>query len=233
MIRKSVYILMSIVIAIGCLIGFFVRNDKCLLNKKYIRNYLTHEAAWSDSHNAKNDYLGCGMLYFSLAYMKHAKVCVCLGSGGGFVPRMMKQAQRELGLTDAKTILIDGNTGPWGLPRWLDPHSFFLSHFSDIEIIIDTTHFAAQKWNPNLKIDYLHIDADHSLDGSLQDFWDYLPFMDSKGIITFHDTCGDLPCAQAIDVIKRQGFEVVNFKEYGAGVAIIYLSNRKIVDQAQ
>jgi hypothetical protein len=126
------------------------------------------------------------------------------------------------------TILVDGNMGSWGTPKWLDPHSFFRTKFSDVEVIVDTTHHVAQNWDRNVKIDYLHIDADHSLEGSLQDFLDYLPFMNSQGVITFHDTGGELPCAKAVELIKKQGFEVVNFKEYGAGVAIIYPSNRNI-----
>src|SRR5690606_38473420 len=104
-------------------------------------------------------------------------------------------AQRELGLTNARTILVDGVIGNWGTPQWLSPDSFFLNEYSDVEVIIDTTHNVAMNWDPSVKIDYLHIDADHSAKGSWQDFVDYLPLMAPNGIITFHDTNGTIPCA--------------------------------------
>ena len=40
--------------------------------------------------------MGAGMMYFSLVYYMKARNCVCLGSGGGFVPRIMSQARLEL-----------------------------------------------------------------------------------------------------------------------------------------
>ncbi len=193
-----------------------------LINPDYIEGFLTHEAKWANSHNAKKDYLGCGMLYYALAYMSKAHVCVCLGSGGGFVPRVMRQAQKDLNLDEAKTILVDANIGGYGTPVWLSPDHFFREEFSDIEIIMDLTKNVA-RGNPDWKIDYLHIDVDHSFDGAHADFKNYLPLMNRPGIITFHDTCGKLPCAKVIEVIKEKGYEVVDFKEFGAGVAIIYL----------
>lgn len=66
-------------------------SEGALISTDYIRNFLTHEAAWADSHNGRGDYLGTGMFYYALAYMKKAKLCICLGSGGGFVPRIMNR----------------------------------------------------------------------------------------------------------------------------------------------
>ena len=104
-------------------------KNSYLVNKDYIASHLTHKAPWADSHDASGHYLGCGMLYYALAYMMRAHVCVCLGSGGGFVPRLMRQAQRDLCLTDSTTILIDGNMGPYGRPKWLSSQSFFKKKF--------------------------------------------------------------------------------------------------------
>ena len=196
-----------------------------LVNKDYIKNYLTKEAAWADSHDAVGDYLGAAMLYYSLCYVQKAKLCVCLGSGGGFVPRVMRQAQRDLGLTDARTILVDGNIGNWGTPCWLDPDSFFKKQFPDIEVIVDTTHNVALNQAQQWQINYLHIDADHSLEGALQDFIDYAPYMASNGIITFHDTEGWLPCSKILAIVESLGYKVINFNTLGAGLAIIYLGS--------
>ena len=53
---------------------------------------MCREAAWKESHAATASFLGSGILYYSFTYMLKAKVAVCLGSGGGFVPRLMRQA---------------------------------------------------------------------------------------------------------------------------------------------
>ena len=197
-------------------------KKRTLLNVDYIKKYLTHQAAWADSHGAGGEDLGAGMLYYSLVYMKKAKLCVCLGSGGGFVPRMMKQAQRDCKLRGARTILVDGNMGDFGRPMWLSNTHFFKQEFPDVEILIMRTCEAA-KAHPEWKIDYLHIDADHSFEGAYADFLDFFPLMKKNGVITFHDTSGKLPCAQVIPLLQQQGFEVVNFTELGEGVAMIHL----------
>ncbi|HRI57993.1 MAG TPA: hypothetical protein PK170_12970, partial [Anaerolineae bacterium] len=69
-----------------------------LLSSTTITEALTREAAWAESHGADGGYLGMGLLYYTLTYLLKARVAVCLGSGGGFVPRLMRQAQRDLGL---------------------------------------------------------------------------------------------------------------------------------------
>ncbi len=197
-----------------------------LINKKYISNFLNKDAPWSGSHGAENNYLGAGLLYYCLAYMQQARLCVCLGSGGGFVPRVMRQAQRDLDISLSKTVLVDANIGDYGRPQWLSPDSFFNKEFPDIEIILKKTHDVALNEGKGWQIDYLHIDADHSFEGALQDFRDYLPLMAANGVITIHDTDGSLPCSKVIDVVIEEGFEVVNLRHLGAGIAIV-LPKRK------
>lgn len=81
-----------------------------LINCELVVETLTHEAPWCGSHGADGDYLGMGLIYYGIAYILRAKLAVCLGSGGGFVPRLMRQAQRDLGIADdARTILVDAN----------------------------------------------------------------------------------------------------------------------------
>ena len=68
-----------------------------LLDLSLIRNTLLREAPWAESHGANHlTFLGAGMLYYSMAYSFRSKSIVVLGSGGGFVPRMLRQAQRDL-----------------------------------------------------------------------------------------------------------------------------------------
>lgn len=208
------------------------KENLALVNKRYVREYLNFDSMWASDHGSdEKEYLGAGMLYYSLAYMKRAKLCVCLGSGGGFIPRMMAQAQRDLDLNGAETILVDANIGSYGRPYWIKkipipPKSFFLRKFPEIKVIMETTSLAAERNKNSWEIDYLHIDADHSYEGSLQDFYNYKELMSPDGIITFHDTKGTLDCWRTIETIKEEGHEVVNFPDIGAGVALINIKGK-------
>jgi predicted O-methyltransferase YrrM len=51
-----------------------------------------------------------------------------------------------------------------------------------------TSDFALELHSNPLKIDMLFIDADHSKDSVLEDFYNYFPFMAPHGIILLHDT---------------------------------------------
>ncbi|MDP9171002.1 MAG: class I SAM-dependent methyltransferase, partial [Acidobacteriota bacterium] len=73
-------------------------------------------------------------------------------------------------------------------------------------------------------IDYLHIDGDHSYEGSRQDFFDYKPLVAPGGIVTFHDTNGfQLPCMHTLNDIRADGHDVVEFPDAGAGFALVRL----------
>lgn len=197
-----------------------------MIQQRYIDNLLLNHAKWSESHGATDHHLGAGMLYYALTYMTRARQCVCLGSGGGFVPRMMCQAQIDMG-NGGITCLVDGDMGPWGRPDWLKPDSFFRQAFPEIAIIEDTTANAVTRFK---HIDYLHIDADHSRDGTLADLRAYFPKMSVTGIITLHDilsvTHNDphppSGVSEAIEIFKTEApVEVVNFWNVGAGTAIL------------
>lgn len=149
---------------------------------------IVRNAMFGASHGADSFHLGAGMIYLSLAYQKNAKLCVCLGSGGGFVPRCMRAGQR-LGGVDGSTVLVDGNCGSWGRPNYLSPETFFRRVWPDIDVRIQTTEQAAEKFAEHGdKIDYLHIDADHTYKGSKYDFEMYTPLLSRDAIVTIHDT---------------------------------------------
>jgi hypothetical protein len=209
-----------------------------ILNDEYIRQVMHREAPWAASHGSDSEgYLGGGLLYYTLAYMSRAKLCVCLGSAGGFVPRLMRQAQRDLALEGARTVLVDANIGltaaahprgrvaprRWGRPLWAAPDSFFRTQFPDIEVLVRFTKDVASEKAGDWQIDYLHIDADYSHGGRVADFFDYAPLMAPNGFMTCHDTDGSLPCSLALADIKAAGHDVVNFPEIGRGVALIRL----------
>lgn len=203
-----------------------------LLNIDLLKNSFFNEieSVWNSSHGGKNtaSFLGFGILYYGIPYALKSKTCVCLGSGGGFVPKLMRQAQRDTE-TIGKTILVDANMpitpkgDMWGSPKWLAEDSFFRTNFPEIDIMLMTTDEAVAKLKGTV-IDYLHIDADHSFDQSYKDFKNYSRLVPKDGVITMHDTaCGKTPeVYKTIDQIKKlNSFEVIDFDFIGAGTAII------------
>jgi hypothetical protein len=180
--------------------------------------------AWSHGADALS-YIGSGILYFAIPYVLKARTCVCIGSGGGYVPRFMHHAQVEAKVQGARTILIDANKGKFGRPNYQSERSFFRKRFSAIEIVeMNSADYAAVAKNQDIKIDYLHIDGDHTYEGALSDFTKYLPLMSNKGLITIHDTGGRFPCAAIVSTIKGMGHSVIDLPHVGEGMAIVDVS---------
>ncbi len=205
-----------------------------LVDKEFVKSYLTASDPWCHSHGSKDgsEDLGGGMLYYSLAYSLKSKTCVCLGSGGGFVPRMMRQAQRDLKLDGSRTFLVDGTLQVekdkkeiWGEPCWVSEDSAFRTNYPDVEIRLELTETAFREYfQPNnIKIDFLHIDADHHYEGVKLD-WDlYSTLVPDDGIITLHDTINYRPpCGvyRLMDEIRDSGeYEMINFPiAYGTAI---------------
>jgi hypothetical protein len=183
---------------------------------------MIHDAPYFRGHGAERDYLGFGMIYYALTYALQAKLCVCLGSGGGFVPRCMRQAQRDLKLESGQTILVDNLSGKWGKAEWAARDSFFRSAFADIDIwamSTDEAHMQFQEFNS--RIDYVHIDADHGPQ-VFDDFWHYAKLLAPRGVITLHDTKTLCSVPDLVKLIRDEaGWELVNFPDIGAGIAIV------------
>lgn len=205
-----------------------------MLNIPFIRSKLTADDPWCTSHGAGKDSadLGAGILYYGLAYAMKARTCVCLGSGGGFVPRLMRQAQRDLELETSRTILVDGAEAVagerkqiWGSPDWLSENSTFRRNYPDVEIMLKLTEDAFHEdfASSGIAIDYLHIDADHHYDGVKKDWKLYRQLVPDAGVITLHDTTNYRePCGvpQLVDEIRQGGeYEVVNLPiAYGTAI---------------
>jgi len=186
-----------------------------LLNEILIKEYLTNNPIPDESgvvkyepvkyrwsHGATDTHLGDGLLVYSLIMMNRAKVCVCIGSGGGFIPRIMTQARMDLWeqkIFDGNpakewgdigtTIIIDAANGVGGFTDWVDENSFLRNHYSP-QVILNTSERAYYDYfvRQDIKIDYLHIDGDHSYEGVKKDFELYSTIMSENGIITIHDT---------------------------------------------
>jgi len=177
-----------------------------ILNKDFIKNFITNNksrpVSYRWTHGATDYDLGDGLIIYALIQFFRAKTCVCLGSGGGFIPRIMSQARRDLheqkifeGNNEwnwgdiGSTIVVDANNGIGGLTDWTEKNSFLRKNFYP-RVIIDTTENAYYNFfvKEDIKIDYLHIDADHSYEGVKLDFELYSKILSPYGIISIHDT---------------------------------------------
>jgi hypothetical protein len=202
-----------------------------LVDSELVEALLTREAPWCESHGARDGYVGAGLLYYTLTYVTRAEVAVCLGSGGGFVPRLMRQAQRDAGIADgARTVLVDGDVGEagWGSPQWLEPTSFFRVNYPDVEIVLARTSEAAEALAAEgVRIDYLHIDADHSFDGCLDDFRRYRPLLRVGSIVTLHDTnLAQAGVGRVLEHLRARGdCELLDLVEFGEGIALLRITS--------
>lgn len=190
-----------------------------MLNQRLIKDYITnntllkvdiHGNEYKESapvkyrwtHGATDLHIGDGLLVYSIIQHLRAKVVVCLGTGGGFIPRIMSQARVDLheqGIFEGQkamewgdcgtTYLVDASNGVGGKTDWTDENSFFRQHFP-CRVILDTTENAFYNFfvKEDIKIDYLHIDAGHSYENVKQDFDLYSTLLQPHGIISIHDT---------------------------------------------
>ena len=71
-----------------------------MLDYKFLQESLTSNNGESINyrwtHGATDKHLGDTLIIYSLIQMMRSKIVVCLGSGSGFVPRIMVQAHRDL-----------------------------------------------------------------------------------------------------------------------------------------
>lgn len=193
-----------------------------LLNKNCIDDWILKEELFHPAYHGAKSFLGGGILHYSFPYMYKSKVCVCLGSGSGFVPRLMRQAQFDLGIQhESETILVDANLpeAGWGNPDYHDKPNFFTQSY-DVKILKQTTKDALDFFKEK-QIDYLHIDADHSYEWAKHDFEAYAQKVPVHGIITLHDSMVETGVPRVVQEIKESGkYEVCNIR-IGTGVAIV------------
>lgn len=192
------------------------------------RNYTEHvplKYRWT--HGATEFSLGDGLLVYSAIHYLRAKVCVCLGSGGGFIPRIMTQARFDL--YDSKifegdrdinwgnigsTYLVDADNGVGGFTDWTDENSYYRKHF-DPRLLLTTTEEAFYNFfiKEDIKIDYLHIDAGHTYEDVKNDFELYSQILQPHGVVSIHDTDSSFEKEHIITEDIREGYH----QEYAEG----------------
>lgn len=87
-----------------------------ILNEDYINYFITNNGEipvpYRWTHGATNEHMGDGLLVYSLIQHMRAKNCVCIGTGGGFIPRIITQARLDL----HKQKIFEGNPDlNWGI----------------------------------------------------------------------------------------------------------------------
>lgn len=174
------------------------------------------------THGATEDHLGDGLLIYTIIQLMRYKSVVCLGSGGGFVPRIMTQARMDLhkqGIFEGDgdynwgdigtTYLVDAANGVGGKVSYLDKESYFRYQFCP-RFIKDTTENAYYNFfvKQDIKIDFLHIDAGHSYEDVKNDFNLYSQLLSDNGIISIHDTDMNFQKELIITEDEREYYEL-------------------------
>lgn len=181
---------------------FITNNQKKIKSHTGEETITLEPVTYRWTHGATDEHLGDGLLIYSIIQFMRAKVCVCLGSGGGFIPRIMTQARIDLydsGIFEGDkdynwgdigtTFIVDAANKIGGNVDWLDEESFLRKNFYP-RILNDTTENAYYNFfvKEDIKIDYLHIDAGHSYEDVKTDFVLYSKLLSPHGVISIHDT---------------------------------------------
>jgi hypothetical protein len=180
-----------------------------MFNQEYIKTHLTNNqntpVPYRWTHGATDLHLGDGLIVYSIIQHMRAKNCVCIGSGGGFIPRIMTQARYDLhqqgifeGNSDynwgdiGATYVVDACNGIGGPNDLENEESFYRKSFHP-RFIKSTSERAYYDFFviQDIKIDVLFIDGDHSYEGVKLDFELYSKILSPKGIILIHDTDGE------------------------------------------
>lgn len=157
------------------------------------------------THGATSEHLGDGLIVYSILQHMRAKNCVCIGSGSGFIPRIMTQARIDLhkqGIFEGNndynwgdigtTYVVDACNGIGGPNTIEDEDSYFRKIFHP-RFIKSTSEDAFYNFfvMQDIKIDLLFIDGDHSYEGVKKDFDLYSTILSENGVIMLHDTDED------------------------------------------
>ena len=177
-----------------------------MFDQEYIKTHITNNqdipVPYRWTHGATDLHLGDGLIVYSIIQHMRAKNCVCIGSGGGYIPRIMTQARCDLhkqkifeGNSEYNwgdigvTYIVDACNVIGGLNDLENEDSFYRTHFYP-RFIKSTSEKAYYDFFilQDIKIDILFIDGDHSYKGVKLDFELYSKILSPKGIIMIHDT---------------------------------------------
>jgi hypothetical protein len=177
-----------------------------ITNSDFINQFITNNGdnpvPYRWTHGATDFHIGDGIVVYALIQQLRAKNCVCIGSGGGFIPRIMTQARIDLhrqGIFEGNgdynwgdigaTYVVDACNGVGGDTDIDNKDSFYRKTFYP-RFVKDTSENAYYNFFvlQDIKIDVLFIDGDHTYEGVKKDFDLYSNLLSENGIIVIHDT---------------------------------------------
>ena len=193
-------------------------------NNEYIKNNITNNGdqpvPYRWTHGATDLHMGDGIVVYSMIQHMRAKNCVCIGSGGGFIPRIITQARLDLhkqGIFEGdgdynwgdigSTYVVDACNGVGGPNDLENEDSFYRTHFYP-RFIKETSEKAFYDFfiRQDIKIDFLFIDGDHSYEGVKLDFDLYSTILSDNGVIMIHDTDGDYEETMIVSEDQRKDY---------------------------
>ena len=185
------------------------------------------ENIFADSHGitaSNKKYIGLGLMYYTFVHALKAKKCLCIGSGSGVVPLMMRQAQIDMDNPNGIVYIIDANNGSgYGNPVWILNNRSAIENDPGFKLFMTTSDLCfSELLKAGEKFEYIHIDGDHSYEQSKKDFTNYARLLMPRGIITMHDSMfGELGVGKTIADIKSDGGYDVLTIPIAAGLTIL------------
>lgn len=177
-----------------------------ITNQQYIEKYITtndgEKVPFLWTHGATTEHMGDGLIIYSLVQHMRYKNCVVIGSGGGYIPRILTQSRIDLYKQNIFGGNGDYNWGDIGSTYVVDPcngiggesdidneDSFYRKNFYP-RFVKETSEEAYYNFfiREDIQIDFLFIDGDHSYEGVKKDFDLYSNIITPKGMIVIHDT---------------------------------------------
>lgn len=177
-----------------------------ITNSDFIKQFITNNGdnpvPYRWTHGATDFHIGDGIVVYALIQQLRAKNCVCIGSGGGFIPRIITQARIDLhkqGIFEGNpdynwgdigvTYVVDACNGIGGQTDLDNEDSFYRKTFYP-RFIKNTSENAYYNFFTlqDIKIDFLFIDGDHTYEGVKKDFELYSKLLTENGVIVIHDT---------------------------------------------
>jgi hypothetical protein len=177
-----------------------------ITDQNFISKYITtndgEKVPFLWTHGATTTHMGDGILIYGLVQHMRYKNCAVIGSGGGFIPRILTQARIDLhkqGIFEGdgdynwgnigSTYVVDPCNGIGGQSEIDNENSFYRQTFYP-RFIKETSENAYYNFfiRENIEIDFLFIDGDHSYEGVKKDFDLYSKIISKNGMIVIHDT---------------------------------------------
>jgi len=198
--------------------------------EKLLNNIIDTSVPFAWSHGAKDEYLGTGLMYYSLIYINKLVNVLIFGTGGGFVPSIIRQAHNDLNI--GKITIVDnlsgiGDESNHARQTYRKIKNNFVWHKTSTEDFC-ISYF---KKPPIVYFDYIHIDANHDFEYVYTDLKYGWKMLKTGGFITVHDT--DInsgltgPNSAVKYFITNQKAEILNiFTENSNGLTILRKINQ-------